>query len=192
MFLNALIKKIEIKIANSSNKRRISYLRKKGAKIGENTVLLCGVSSFGTEPYLISVGRNCLFSGGIHLITHDGGISVLNKLNYFDGVNMDKIAPIKIGNNVYIGSGAYIMPGVTIGDNSIIGGCAVVTKDVFPNTVVAGVPGRAICTIKEYYDKLVKRNILYPTADMTHDDKKEYFMSLGIHNTGEQKNDTTI
>lgn len=53
-------------------------------------------------------------------------------------------APIAIGKNIWIGAAATIVPGVTIGDNSIIGAGSVVTKDVPANTVVAGVPAKVI------------------------------------------------
>lgn len=52
--------------------------------------------------------------------------------------------PITIGNNVWIGTRAIIMPGVTIGDGAVIGAGSIVTKDVESNTVVAGVPARFI------------------------------------------------
>ena len=52
--------------------------------------------------------------------------------------------PIKIGNRVWIGIAATVMPGVTVGDNSIIAAGAVVTKDVPPNCIVAGVPAKKI------------------------------------------------
>lgn len=48
--------------------------------------------------------------------------------------------PVRIGNNVWIGSGAQILPGVTIGDNSVIGAGSVVTKDIPANVVAVGNP----------------------------------------------------
>ncbi len=57
--------------------------------------------------------------------------------------------PIAIGNNVWIGGNVTILPGVNIGDNSVIGAGAVVTKDVPANCVVAGVPAKIIRKIEE-------------------------------------------
>ena len=56
-------------------------------------------------------------------------------------------APIRIGKNVWIGSNATVVPGVSIGDGAIVAAGAVVTKDVPPNTVVGGVPARIIKTL---------------------------------------------
>lgn len=53
-------------------------------------------------------------------------------------------APIVLGKNVWIGSNATILPGVTIGDNAVVAAGAVVTKDVAPDTVVGGVPAKFI------------------------------------------------
>ncbi len=58
-------------------------------------------------------------------------------------------APITIGNNVWIGSGATVLPGVAIGDNAIVAAGAVVTKDVAPSTIVGGVPAKFLKTISE-------------------------------------------
>lgn len=58
-------------------------------------------------------------------------------------------APIVLGRNVWIGSNATILQGVTIGDNAVVAAGAVVTKDVAANTVVGGVPARFIKRIED-------------------------------------------
>jgi acetyltransferase-like isoleucine patch superfamily enzyme len=57
-----------------------------------------------------------------------------------------KTAPVKIGDNVWIGMNAVILKGVTIGDNSVVAAGAVVTKSVAPNTIVAGNPAVVVKT----------------------------------------------
>ena len=57
-------------------------------------------------------------------------------------------SPVKIGNRVWIGSGAIILPGVTIGDNAVIGAGSVVTKDVPENAVAVGNPARVVKSIE--------------------------------------------
>ncbi|MEY8462782.1 DapH/DapD/GlmU-related protein [Streptococcus merionis] len=59
------------------------------------------------------------------------------------------LSPVHIKKNAWIGAGATILPGVTIGENAIVSAGAVVTKDVPANTIVAGVPAKAIKTIDE-------------------------------------------
>jgi acetyltransferase-like isoleucine patch superfamily enzyme len=51
---------------------------------------------------------------------------------------------VRVGHNVWVGYGAAFLRGVTVGDNSVVGTYAVVTKDVPPNAVVGGVPARLI------------------------------------------------
>ncbi|MBQ1265975.1 MAG: galactoside O-acetyltransferase [Proteobacteria bacterium] len=55
--------------------------------------------------------------------------------------------PVHICKNAWIGAGATILPGVTIGENAVVGACSVVTKDVAPNTIVVGNPAKCIKTI---------------------------------------------
>lgn len=63
--------------------------------------------------------------------------------------NIELIAPITIGDNVWIASGSVICPGVTIGENSIIGANSVVTKDIPPNVLACGAPCNVIREITE-------------------------------------------
>jgi acetyltransferase-like isoleucine patch superfamily enzyme len=56
----------------------------------------------------------------------------------------EMVQPVRIGNHVWIGARAVVLKGVTVGDGAVIGAGAVVTQNVPPNTMVAGVPARAI------------------------------------------------
>ena len=87
-------------------KGKNAYLIKKGAKIGENTRIISSIKSFGNEPFLIEIGRDCLLSDNICFMTHDGGMSVLNNLGYYEH-RMDKLGRIKVGNNTFIGGDSY-------------------------------------------------------------------------------------
>lgn len=158
--IKRILNRIEIQLANRSWENKRKYLIKKGAVIGEGTRLNCGVQAFGTEPYLITCGKDCLLAGGVSIITHDGGIKVLNSLNKFDGKKMSKMAQVKIGNNVYIGMNAMIMPGVEIGNNVIIGAGAIVTHNVPDNVVAVGVPAVVKKTVDEYYAATMNKTLL--------------------------------
>lgn len=59
----------------------------------------------------------------------------------------------RIGDNVFIGMNASIMPGVSIGNNCIIGTNSVVTRDIPDNTVAAGNPAKVVCTLDDFYQK---------------------------------------
>lgn len=54
------------------------------------------------------------------------------------------IAPVKLGKNCWLGAGSIVLPGVTVGENSIIAAGAVLTKDAEPNALYAGVPARKV------------------------------------------------
>ena len=174
-FCGWIVDVIVKKLANRNYESKNRYLRRQGANIGAGTRLICSVGSFGSEPYLVSVGENCLIAAECHFYTHDGGVKVLSDLNYFDGGRMDIMAPITIGNNVYVGTGAAFLPGVTVGDNVVIGAHAVVTHDIPSNSVAVGIPARVIKSIEEYYEGAVRKGYLYPTAKMSPAEKKDYY-----------------
>lgn len=179
--IKRICKKVRLLFANRNYKSKNQYLELQGAIIGQRTRLNCKVQAFGTEPYLVRVGTDCLFAEDVRFITHDGGISVLNTLNKFGNVRYDKIAPIEIGNNVYIGTGAYIMPGVKVGDNCIIGARALVTKDIPSDSVAVGIPAKVIESIDTYYENCVKKQQMYPTAQMRFEEKREYYRKIYLY-----------
>jgi acetyltransferase-like isoleucine patch superfamily enzyme len=115
--------------------------------------------TFGTEPYLIELGSHVTITHGAKFITHDGGVWIFRE-EYPD---IDVIAPITIGSNVFVGVNAIIMPGVTIGDNCVIGAGAVVTRDIPSNSVAAGVPARCICPVDEYKARVMRKALYIRT-----------------------------
>lgn len=84
--------------------------------------------------------------------THDGGTLTVEK----ECGRWVIVGNIVLGNNVYVGTRTVILPGVHIGDNTIIGAGSVVTKDIPANVVAAGVPCRVIRSRNEYIDKVLK------------------------------------
>ena len=130
------------------HKNPIKYWREKGVKIGDRCEIYTS-ASFGSEPYLIKIGDHVRINSGVSFVTHDGGVWVLRNMKeeYRD---IDMFGKIVVGDNVHIGTNSIIMPGVTIGNNCIIGCGAIVTKDIPDNSIAVGVPARVIKTIEEY------------------------------------------
>lgn len=103
---------------------------------------------WSSEPYLITVGNHCQITMGVRLFTHGGGAVLRRNIPDFDA-----FGKIVIKDFVYIGNNSLIMPGITIGEGSLVAAGSVVTKSVPDNVVVAGNPARIICTIDEYFNK---------------------------------------
>lgn len=133
-------------------------------KAGQNLTVSAHVHI--EEPNKIEVGNNCSFNRGCW-ISGGGGLQLGNDviigpnviIHSANHIYLDPSLPIRaqghelkkviISNNVWIGAGAIILPGVTINENSIIAAGAVVTKVVPANSLVGGVPSRLIKHIYE-------------------------------------------
>jgi len=123
------------------------YYRKKGYLIGKNNRIY--THYFGTEPYLIKIGNHCTITSGVRFVTHDGGAWLFRE----EIPDLNVFGKIEIKNNCFIGLNSIILPNVTIGPNSVVGAGSVVTKDVPPNTIVAGVPAKVISSTEKYKKK---------------------------------------
>jgi acetyltransferase-like isoleucine patch superfamily enzyme len=104
--------------------------------IGSYCILLPGVRIAAATN--IEIGDNCMFATGCYLTDADWHDQ------YDRTAAPGKTRPIVLHDNVWIGDSAIVCKGVTIGENSIVGAGAVVTRDVPPNTVVAGNPARPV------------------------------------------------
>ncbi len=133
----------------------IGYAKKIGVNMSGGGVHLYGRISWGTEPWLITLGYNVHITDGVKFVTHDGGTLLFR--NRVPDLEITK--PITIGNNVYIGNNVIFLPGVRIGNDVVIGAGAVVTKDIPDNSVAAGVPARVIKTADEYFEKIKRESL---------------------------------
>ncbi|MGV1049255.1 MAG: acyltransferase [Solirubrobacterales bacterium] len=108
-------------------------------EIGEKTVIgqECTISAYKR----VRIGTQCVIADRAMFIDFDHGVVEVERPIRLQGIYKRDVV---VGSNVWIGYGACILRGVTVGDNSIIGTNAVVTKDVPANAVVAGIPARVI------------------------------------------------
>lgn len=106
---------------------RVKFAQKIGVNFPRG-VHLYGKISWGSEPWIITLGNNVNITDGVRFITHDGG-TLLYRSRIPD---FEITKPIVVGNNVYIGNNVLVLPGVTIESNVVIGAGAVVTRNI-PN-----------------------------------------------------------
>lgn len=151
-------------------KNRLKTYVNRGLQISSDCRLI-NIPNFGSEPYLISIGKRVTISGNVTFVTHDGGTWVFrNKPEYKSVI---KYGRITIFDNVFIGSGVIIMPNVTIGPNSVVAAGSVVTKSVPENSIVGGNPAKVLMSLDAYAEKSLKLNPDYNFVDYTNNKEKE-------------------
>ena len=108
-------------------------------RIGAKTVMgqECTISAYQH----VSIGRECIVADRVMLIDFDHGVVEVERPIRLQGIYK---RDVRVGSNVWMGYGACILRGVTVGDNAIVGTNAVVTKEVPANAVVGGVPAKVI------------------------------------------------
>jgi acetyltransferase-like isoleucine patch superfamily enzyme len=130
-----------------------------GSKIDDSTTVFVPFhTNFGKHT---TIGKNVFINHGCSFLDLGGitieddvligpKVSLITENHPVDPTNRKSLdlAKIVIKKNAWIGAGAIILPGVTVGENAIVAAGAVVTKDVLDNTIVAGVPAKKIKKIK--------------------------------------------
>jgi len=92
----------------------------------------------------ITIGNNVFIAPNVCLITEEHAMDVEQRL-----AGLEYTHPVNIGDNVWICAGAIVLPGVTIGANSVIGAGSVVTKDIPPDSLAVGNPCKVIRSLKK-------------------------------------------
>lgn len=94
----------------------------------------------------VRIGRHCLLAGGVEVYDMDGHPTDAASRRANEPTPPEQMGPVVIGEDVWVGTGALILKGVTIGDRAIVAARAVVTRDVPADAVVAGNPAKVVRT----------------------------------------------
>ncbi len=126
---------------------RVGMYRKAGVKIGKPF-------TFGSHVFIdidhldnITIGDNVILAGYDNILSHS---------NILWGIK-DEGGPVVIKNGARIGIGVTILPGVTIGENAVIGACSLVNKDIPANCIAVGVPAKPIKMHHFYKHELCRK-----------------------------------
>ncbi|MEW5676304.1 acyltransferase [Flavobacterium enshiense] len=164
--MKSLLKRLAIKALGLNNNSKIppktllDKLKENGLKVGENFNMLPECIIDFSHCWHITIGDNVTLAPRVHILAHDASTKM--HLNY------TKVKNVTIGNNVFIGTGSIVMPGVSIADNVIVGAGSVVTKDIPENSVYAGNPAKFICLTNDFVEKQKAEINLSNTFDETY------------------------
>ena len=103
--------------------------------LGEGVYINSGCVILDTAP--VRIGPSTMIGPAVQIYCAEHHLDAAKRKS-----RLEISKPVEIGENVWIGGGAIILPGVNIGDNAVVGAGAVVTKDVASNTIVVGNPAR--------------------------------------------------
>lgn len=134
-------------------RRYVLSQERSGMHIGKNVMICPGVKFDPPHSFLTSIGDNCTIAPDVRFLNHDAAL--------FRIAGFARIGKITIKENCFIGAGSLLLPGITIGPNSIIGALSIVTKDIAPDTIAAGNPAKPINNTSVYKDlcrQLIDKN----------------------------------
>ncbi len=166
---------------------RLWRLRKAGLTIASDC-RMTKIPDFGSEPYLITIGKHVGIATEVLFITHDGGTYVFRHLERYKKVI--KYGRITILDNCIIGARVIILPGVTIGPDSVVAAGSVVSRSVPPGVLAAGNPAKPIMTIQQYAEWSLSATPDYNENDYRKDKraflKKFRMRGSSVHRTKQE------
>ena len=167
-----LFERMYVRFFVSSGFAYATYLKKKNYlhAQGEN----CFISKVANipDPYLTSIGDNVWITSGCQLLCHDASVIMINIMRR---EHYDRVGPIKIANNCFLGNNVIVLPGTSIGSNTIVGAGSVVTKDIPDNSVWAGTPARFIISFDEYAQRIAADTAKYPWVGLLKQQEKHVY-----------------
>lgn len=146
----------------------VRYFRSRGVEIGEGVEIFgANLFTFGSEPYLVSIGNQVTISHHVDFITHDGGLRIARD-KY---PNAYLYGRIQVADQCFLGAHCILLPGAKIGAGSVIGSGSIVTGEIPSGVVALGVPAKPVKSVEEYIQE--KRHLWVDTRGLTPDAKRE-------------------
>lgn len=126
----------------------------RGMKVGKDFFRGHEVLLDNSCCWLLEIGDSVVLSDHVKIYCHDASTKKF--------LGFSKLAPVKLGNRVFVGAGVIILPGVTIGSDVIIGAGSIVTHDIPDGSLAYGTPARVVSAIDEYLSKEKERSMTVP------------------------------
>jgi len=146
----------------------VRYFRSCGVEIGDGVEIFGAKPfTFGSEPYLVSIGNWVTVSHNVDFITHDGAMRIVRG-KYSNAYLYGRI---QVGDNCFLGAHSILLPGAKVGTGSVIGSGSIVTGEIPPGVVAIGAPAKPVKTVEEYIRG--KRHLWVDTAGLPANAKRE-------------------
>ena len=149
----------------------VRYFRGQGVEIDDDVEIFgANLFMFGSEPYLVSIGKGVTISHGVDFITHDGGMRVARLEHpgaYF-------YRRIQVEDHCFLGARCTLLPGARVGRGSVIGSGSVVSGEIPAGVVAAGVPAKPVKPIQQYIEE--KMEMWIDTRGLTWERKRELLL----------------
>jgi acetyltransferase-like isoleucine patch superfamily enzyme len=157
------------KLLRRGNSFVVDAFRKEGMDIGADTHIFSNIIS--SEPYLITIGKNCTISTEVCFLTHDASIGLFLDRK----VKSDICGSISIGDNCFIGNRTILLYGVTIPDNTIVAAGSVVTKSINEaGCIVGGNPAKIIGKVDSFLEK--NKDFFLNLHGLSFEDRKKFIL----------------
>lgn len=166
MYIKEIIQSIVYRFRGEISTYRLKQI---GLRVGRNFRRNEHCIIDQSHCWLIEIGDNVTLAPRVHILAHDASM-------WFE-TGYSRIAPVRIGNNVFIGAGSIILPGCTIGDNVVIGAGSLVTHSIDGNSVVAGNPARRIMDYDDFISKHKERQSKSTLFDVDYSLNNSHFTS---------------
>lgn len=124
---------------------QVSWLVKQGLIVGRNFVMLGDVFIDPSHTWHIAIGDDVTLAPRVQIYAHDASTK--------RHLGLTRLGKVAIGDRVFVGASAIILPGVTIGSDVIIGAGSIVTEDISSGVVAVGNPARILCPLTEFLEQ---------------------------------------